>query len=240
MREDSDTGVAGDGRRLAAAAFPDDDGKADPALRALMRNARSTQDLIAISRSLRDVRLLATVVAVLDSVGDDGTEKDSHMAVVSMVNDAGDKGLLAFTGVDSLSEWNPEARPVPAWGRDVARGAVDDGASAVIIDVAGPQRIVLEGLLLDVLADQLDLTRLDAQVQAALAPLTADGWLDAHVVDVREEQAEVDVVVRLVAVGSGHPDGRLLTDLAQQAAGILGSRPEFQKLAPGGIGVAVG
>lgn len=186
------------------------------------------------------MRLLATVVAVLDAMDEAGGDKDSHMAVVSMVNEAGEKGLLAFTGTDAIAAWNPEARPVPALGREVARAALDDGAHAVVVDVAGPARLVLQGTALAAMADDLDLPAVTAMIEAALAPLTADGWVGVEVLDGRPIDAGVDVVVQVSAAGGGHPDGRLLPDLAHQAAQVLAARADIQRLTPGGLGVTAG
>lgn len=231
----------GAGRSLAEPAFPDDDGGADAQVRALLQQvAAGAVPSVSAARALRHYRLLACVVAVLDEVDEAGGDKDSHMAVVSMVNEAGHKGLLAFSGVDALQAWSPEARPVPALGRDLARAAREDEAAAVVIDVAGPSRVVLDGTALEALADDLDLDDVRPRIHAALAGLTADGWADAAVVDGRAIDAGVDVVVRVSAVGGGHPDGRLLTDLAKQAARLLASRADLQRLVPGGIGVTIG
>lgn len=235
------TTVTGGGRSLAKPAFPDDDGGADPQVRALLQQvAAGAVPTLSAARALRDCRLLACVVAVLDERDETGGDKDSHMAVVSMVNESGHKGLLAFSGIDALQAWNPQARPVPALGRDLARAARGDQASAVVIDVAGPSRVVLEGAALDALVDELDIDDLAPRIEAALAGLTADGWADVAVVDGRPIDAGVDVVVRVSAVGGGHPDGRRLTDLAQQAARVLASRADLQQVAPGGIGVTAG
>jgi hypothetical protein len=136
------------GRSLASPAFPDDDGTADEEVRALLA---STSPFEAAAQ-LQDVRLLATVVAVLDEEDESGADKDSHMAVVSMVNAAGERGMLAFTGLDSLRAWSPDARPVPVLGRELARAAIEDGAAAIVIDVAGPTRVALDGLALHRLA----------------------------------------------------------------------------------------
>ena len=232
--------LLGRGRSLAAPQFPDDDGSAHPVVRDLLaRAARGDVSILQVARALRGSRLLATVVAVLDAMDEAGGDKDSHMAVVSMVNDAGEKGLLAFTGVDSVTAWNAEARPVPAFGRDVARAARDDGALAVVIDVAGPARVVLDGVALEILADELDLERVSALLIAALAPLTADGWLEVEVFDGRVLDAQADVLVQISSIGGGHPDGRLLNDLAQQAARILAGRADIQRLVPGGIGIVL-
>lgn len=233
-------GSLGRGRSLAAPQFPGDDGSADPRVRDLVARAAGGQlDPAWVARSLRHVRLLSTVVAVLDAVDEHGGDKDSHMAVVSMVNAAGEKGLLAFTGTDALTQWNPDARPVPALGRDVARAALDDGATAVVIDVAGPVRLVVEGVALAAMADDLDLAMVSAAIHAALAPLTADGWVSVEVLDGRPIDAGVDVVVSVSAAGGAHPDGRLLPDLARQAAAVLGARPDIQRMTPGGLGVTV-
>jgi hypothetical protein len=231
-------GSLGQGRSLAAPQFPGDDGTADPRVRDLVARAAAGQlDPAWVARSLRHVRLLSTVVAVLDAVDEDGGDKDSHMAVVSMVNAAGEKGLLAFTGTDALTQWNPDARPVPAFGRDVARAALDDGATAVVVDVAGPDRLVLQGAALDVLADMVDLVAVSAAVHAALAGLTADGWAQVEVIDARGLDAGIDILVEVSAVGGGHPDGRLTADLARQAADLLAGRADIQRLVPGGLGV---
>lgn len=105
---------------------------------------------------LAGARLLVAVVAVADERSADGGDKDSHMAVVSMVNAAGQRGLLAFTGLDALRQWDADARPVPVRGADAARAALQDGADALVIDVAGPQRVVVSGPHLQALAALAD------------------------------------------------------------------------------------
>ncbi len=226
------------GRRLAQPAFPSDDGSAHPEIRSLVTAAvEGRVPVVAAARALREVRLLASVVAVLDEMGADGGDKDSHMAVVSMVSASGEKGLLVFTGVDALAAWNPDARPVPALGRDTARSALEDGASAIVLDVAGPARLVLEGPALAVLADELDMPAVTALVQAALAPLTSDGWVDVEVFDARPMDAGVDVIVQVSCESGGHPDGRLVADLARQAAEVIRARADIHRLVPGGVGV---
>jgi hypothetical protein len=233
----TEEGSLGRGRSLASPQFAGDDGTATPSVRHLLA---SGTDPLVIARALREERLLAGVVAVLDELDETGGDKDSHMAVVSMVNERGEKGLLAFTGVDSLAGWNPQARPVPSLGRDVARSALEDGATAVVLDVAGPQPVVLTGHVLEALADQLDLPRVTALVNAALAPLTSDGWAEAEVFDARPMDAGVDVIVQVSAPSGGHPDGRLVADLARQAAGVIAARPDIRSAVPGGIGVSAG
>lgn len=232
--------VTGDGRHLAEPQFAGDDGLADPLVTRLLQ-ATSVDEIPALSaaRALRDWRLFATVVAVLDAVDESGADKDSHMAIVSIVNEAGDKAMLAFSGTQTLNQWNPDARPVPALGRELARAALSDEARALILDVAGPHSLVLEGPALHALADELDLPQVDALVQAALAPLTSDGWVQIDVADSRLDDTGVDVLVTVSALQGGHPDGRLIEDLARQAASVLMSRTDIQRRVPGGLGVTV-
>jgi len=100
---------------------------------------------------LASARLLVAVVAI-DGGSHMAVDGGSHMALVSMVNQAGAKGLLAFTGVDSLQAWDSTARPVPVPGAQAARAALADGAQALVIDVAGPHRVVVQGERLAALA----------------------------------------------------------------------------------------
>jgi hypothetical protein len=147
MPADSEGAEVTAGRSLAAPAFPDDNGLADEELR------RALADLGADHVSaLRSARLLVPIVAVADEVDETGADKASHMAVVSMVNATGEKGLLAFTGLDSMHLWDSAARPVPVLGSDAARAALDDGAAALVIDLLGPHRTVVTGPGLSALA----------------------------------------------------------------------------------------
>lgn len=138
--------VAGRGRSLAEPAFSDDDGRADPDLRAAIASGVIDVD------QLGSRRLLVAVVAVAEEVAADGSDKRSHMAVVSMVSADGERGLLAFTGLDAMQAWDPQARPVPVLAREAAQAALDDQAQALVIDVLGPVRVVIQGTDLSRLA----------------------------------------------------------------------------------------
>ena len=98
---------------------------------------------------LQHERLLVPVVAVLGDVqrGERGLQRDtsSDMATVLMRGQDGRTALLAFTGIDSLRRWNPEARPVPVAAPMAARSAAQEGADALVVDVAGPVLFVVEG-----------------------------------------------------------------------------------------------
>lgn len=135
----------GGGRHLEVpTAFADDDGSADP------RWAQALRDPAQVEQLLRDgVRLLVPIVAVADEVDTQtGADKSSHMASVSLVQSDGRRGLLAFTGIDTMALWDPRARPVPVSCHQVAAAALQEGADGVLVDIAGPVRFAIDGDLL--------------------------------------------------------------------------------------------
>lgn len=140
---------AGRGRRIETPdAFAGDDGRADP------RWEQAYVDPVRVEELLRTgVRLLVPIVSVLDEVdAQTGADKSSHMASVSLVQADGRRGLLAFTGVETMRRWDPAARPVPVTAYDVAAAAVDEGADGVLVDIAGPVGFAIDGELLADLA----------------------------------------------------------------------------------------
>ena len=105
---------------------------------------------------LQHARLLVPVVAVLGEVEHDeqglAHDKTSDMATVLMTGRDGRTALLAFTGREALGRWDPEARPVPVTADRAAQAARQDGADAIVVDVAGPTMFVVEGEDLELLA----------------------------------------------------------------------------------------
>jgi len=143
-------GDRGAGQRLlAGAGAPDDVGMADPALAAALAayadDAAREPDVLA---ALAGARLLVPVVAELGEAetGPDGVvhDKSSDMAAVLMRGADGRTALLAFTGLEAMRRWDPEARPVPVSAQVAGHAALQDGAAALLIDVAGPVRYVAE------------------------------------------------------------------------------------------------
>lgn len=136
-------------RSLAAPAFPDDDGKTYHAL------ADAFGDDTRVLAVLGDVRVFVPVVATLGDAGlspagpgpraaENGTDKDADMAAVLMRGADGRQALLTFSSVATMQAWDPHARPVPVWGRDAARAAIDEGASAILLDLGHPHFTVVE------------------------------------------------------------------------------------------------
>jgi SseB protein N-terminal domain len=81
----------------------------------------------------------------------DQGDKDTEMVLPTLIGRDGRPAVLAFTGLDALARWRPDARPVPAEADRVWRAAVADGC-AVVIDVAGPVPLAVEGARLAALA----------------------------------------------------------------------------------------
>ena len=130
-----------------------DTGAADPgvvaALEAYARGTGSEHDaLTAIARA----RLLVPVVALLTEESEAGTEKESEMALPTLVGNDGRTAVIAFTGTDTLRRWREDARPVPVAAPRVCEAALSEAAAAVVIDVAGPVPLAVEGARLRALA----------------------------------------------------------------------------------------
>ena len=60
----------------------------------------------------------------------------------------GRRALLAFTGLDALRSWRRDARPVPVTLDIAAQAARSEELTALLIDVAGPHPLVIEGEVL--------------------------------------------------------------------------------------------
>jgi hypothetical protein len=160
--------------------FRGDRGAADPLLTAALAAYHVGQGSEqAALDALAAARLLVPVIAEQshkDQSHKDqsGGDKDSEMVLPTLIGRDGRPAVLAFTGLDALARWRPDARPVPAEADRVWRAAVADGC-AVVIDVAGPVPLAVEGARLAALAagqpvppphEDLDVR---AEVQAAVA-----------------------------------------------------------------------
>jgi hypothetical protein len=137
-------------RILAAPAFPDDDGAADPLVTSALAGLAAGETSYAVAlAALRANRLLVPVVALLGEVeyDDQGLahDKTSDMAAVVLTGKDGRLALLAFTSLETLQRWDPEARPVPVATQLAAQSALQNDAAALLVDVAGPHTFVLEG-----------------------------------------------------------------------------------------------
>lgn len=165
VRDDRRVIEPGEDRVIPDPGFADDDGSAPGAVvDALAGWAGGTTPYVEALAALQRSRVLVPVVAVLGEVEVDeaglAREKTSDMATVLLRGADGRLALLAFTGTGPLRAWNPDGRPVPVATALAARSAIQDGAAALVVDVAGPVRFVVEGDDLVRLAEGWTLARL--------------------------------------------------------------------------------
>ena len=131
--------------------FAGDDGSADPALSAALAAwAAGAADRTPTSlAALQQSRLLVPVVAVLGEVEYDDAglahDKSSDMATVLLQGADGRLALLAFTGTATLPAGTPRPARCRSPPRSPPRSALQDGAEALVVDLAGPVRFVVEG-----------------------------------------------------------------------------------------------
>jgi hypothetical protein len=129
--------VHGHDRSLASPQFPGDDGTTDAAL------AVAFGDDVAVLQALPAARVFVPIVPLLGATPTDG-DKNADMAAVLMTGADGRQALLAFSSVATMATWDPAARPVPVLGKDAALAALDEGASAILLDLATPTFTVVE------------------------------------------------------------------------------------------------
>jgi hypothetical protein len=163
----------------AESQFQGDDGAADPAvLAALAAYAAGQGSEHAALNALAGSRLLVPVVAVLteeasgDAEAAEGIEaaessetqaagngpgrglrreKSTEMALPTLIGRDGRAAVLAFTSLDALTRWRRDARPVAVPAARAWRAGAEE-ASAVVIDVAGPVPVTVDGARLAALA----------------------------------------------------------------------------------------
>jgi hypothetical protein len=145
-----------------------DTGQADPAVAAaLSAYAAGAASEYSVLTAIAVSRLLVPVVAVLaeggahgkgahgtgaGTTGTDGTEEETEMALPTLIGNDGRRAVIAFTATETIKRWRSDARPVPVPAARLWPAAESEGADAVVIDVAGPVPLVVEGARLRALA----------------------------------------------------------------------------------------
>lgn len=154
-------------REIIATEFSDDDGST-PTVVAEALAAFGEEPLIGryqVIAALQASRVLVPVVAILGEVEYDehghAHDKTSDMATVLTTAPDGRTGMLAFTSMETMAAWDPKARPVASSLQVAAASGLQDGAAALVVDLAGPRQIVIEGDELTYIADGLRLVRVD-------------------------------------------------------------------------------
>jgi SseB protein N-terminal domain len=136
------------------ARYRDDVGEASPVVAAAMAAyADGTGCEHAVLLALADSRLLVPVMPMPgeEIAAAEETPHGSEMATPALVGRDGRRALVAFTSTDAVRRWQPAARPVPVAAVAVFRSAAED-SSAVVVDIAGPVPLAVEGTRLAALA----------------------------------------------------------------------------------------
>src|SRR5271169_5539627 len=183
-------------------------------------------------------RPLVPVVAVLadGSAADPSAanrDKNSEMVLPTLIGRDGRPAVLAFTSVDTLARWRANARPVPAEADRVCRAAVADGC-AVVIDVAGPVPLAVEGARLQALAaaQPVPPAHEDPDLRAEIEAVIVAGEPVVGGFTLAPSRS-ADLAVRLrLASGDRQPDdwqvvNRVANSIAARLAGRLRRGVEF-------------
>ncbi|OII14558.1 hypothetical protein BIU97_16500 [Curtobacterium sp. MCBA15_009] len=128
-------------------AFADDDGLADPALVAAIGALTTGAPQGAVVDALRSARLLIPLIAEAGDVGTTETgalvDKTQELSIVTVAGPDGRSVMPAFTSVDAMHAWDPDARPVPVESRRVAMAAASEDTQLVVLDPKSPTEFVL-------------------------------------------------------------------------------------------------
>ena len=171
-----------------------DTGGADLALAAaLAAYAAGAATEHAVLTAVAASRLLVPVVAVLAEAGADGTEKETEMALPTLIGNDGRKAVIAFTSTETVRRWRADARPVPVTAPRLWPAVAAEQADAVVIDVAGPVPLVVEGARLRALASGAPppLPHEDPDIRAQVAAVAADFTLEPG-----NEDAELTITLK--------------------------------------------
>lgn len=124
-------------------------GQADPRVAAALASwARGELPERAMLTALSAARVLIPIVAV---AADGESEKQTDMALPKLVGKDGRSAIMAFTSIEAMGRWDQSARPVPVPARRACEAAVAED-SALVLDVAGPVPVSVDGQRLAAIA----------------------------------------------------------------------------------------
>jgi hypothetical protein len=138
--------------------FRDDDGSAEPGVAAALAAFGSGQGSEhAALTALAGSRLLVPIIAAAGGAagpgqaGAGGGARESEISLPTLVGRDGRRAIPVFTCLETLARWREQARPVRAMAARVWRAAAGDEC-AVVVDIAGPVPVAVEGARLAALA----------------------------------------------------------------------------------------
>lgn len=190
-------GVPWEGRHFEHTESSDDDGSApEKLIEAIRRFHASDLGESDVLDALRDSRLLIPLVAVLgeDGVNEHGHDKSQELSIVTVEGPDGRTVLPAFTSVDAMARWNPQARPVPATAGRVALAAASENTDLVVVDATSDTEFVVRRPALWALAQSLPWT---------------PSYADTDVLTAFMDAAAPEPAVAAVQLAPGDPGSRL-------------------------------
>lgn len=141
-------GVPWEGRRFQPNPAAGDDGSADPRLWAALSAFRAGQGMQQdVVDALRTARVLVPLVA---EKGDEGVgahglkvDKTQELSIVTVAAPDGRKVLPLFSCVETLTAWDPKARPIPVAGTRAALSAAGEDTDLIVLDPTSPTEFVV-------------------------------------------------------------------------------------------------
>lgn len=137
-RADS-AGVPWAGRSFETNAHAADDGSADPALQEALERFRSGQgSQVDVVDAFRAARVLVPLIA---EKGDEGigpfgmsVDKTQELSLVTVAAPDGRRVQPVFSCVDTMTRWNPAARPIPVEAVRAALAASAEDTELIVLD----------------------------------------------------------------------------------------------------------
>lgn len=178
MNSTDSAGTPWEGRSFEPNPAPDDDGTAPVALMAVITKFHQGDATEAdVVDSIRESRLL---IPLLAQAGETETteagltiDKTQELSIVTVTGPDGRAVLPVFSSVTAMSNWNPDARPVPAAGTRVALAAASENTDLVVIDPLSDSEFVIRRPALWSIAQSTDWTpsylRTDVRDEFAIA-----------------------------------------------------------------------
>jgi len=198
-RHADSAGIPFEGRRFHENPASDDDGSAPERVIEAIRRLRAGELGIAeVVAALHTERLLVPLIA---EAGDEGVgpygqkvDKTQELSIVTVAGPDGRAVLPAFTSVDAMRTWNPQARPIPIQASRIALAAAGEGTPLIVVDPGSDTQIVVRRPAFPALA-------------------TGDAWTpafdDLEVAEAFGASAADEDAVIAIGVAPGDPQARL-------------------------------